>query len=141
MTSMLLMLNITDNKQIGVWPLEWAHKHKKVLVPVKVNGQKKNVFVYVLKGVFVLRRVRSRPCAQKCKVRCCMCFFVSYVYVCDFTSILLPACSALVTVRCLEGGPTAWTKPTPDAAAMAFSCLFCVCVLLHVCVLSEWGGG
>lgn len=41
MTSMLLMLNITDNKQIGVWPLEWAHKHKKVLVPVKVNGQKK----------------------------------------------------------------------------------------------------
>lgn len=53
-----------------------------------------------------------------------VCIFL-YVYVClhDRTFISLPACSALVTVRCLEGGPTARTKPTPAAAAAALSCL------------------
>ncbi len=66
----------------------------------------------------------------------CVCAFSRVcVRVClhDRTFISLPACSALVTVRCLEGGPTARTKPTPAAAAAALSCLslqsgVCVCV-------------
>lgn len=76
----------------------------------------------------------------------CMCILLcvcACVYVClhDRTSISLPACSALVTVSGLEGGPIARTKPTPAAAAaaMALSCLsfqsgsVCVFVCVIVC--------
>ena len=47
-----------------------------------------------------------------------------YTCVCEreHISISLVACSALVTLGCLMGGPTAQIKPTPAASVVARSC-------------------
>lgn len=79
-----------------------------------------SVCVCVCTSGYLVERVKKKrgACVQ---TQCASAFSFMRVGVClhDRTSISLAACSALVAVRCPEGGPTARIKPTPAAAAAA----------------------